>query len=172
METDISHEKPKFYLETAIPSYLTAKQSRDIIQSARQQITIEWWKSRRAEFHLYASQLVLNEAGKGDKNASEKRLNMLKDIELLELNGEAVKLADVFISRKAVSEKMGEDMLHIAVAAIYRLDYLLTWNCKHIANAEIHKKTAKICIDEGYEMPAICTPEELMGEHHADRYYY
>lgn len=106
----------------------------------------------------------MTEAGKGDKQAATKRLNALKDIELLELKVEAAQLADVFINRKAIPKKVGEDALHIAIATIYGLDYLMTWNCKHIANAEIQKQIKIICIEEGYEMPIICTPEELMGE--------
>ncbi|MBF0121089.1 MAG: type II toxin-antitoxin system VapC family toxin [Desulfobacterales bacterium] len=156
--------KPKIYIETSVISYLTARMSRDIITSAHQQITHDWWDNRRIKFQLYASQLVISEAEKGDKNAAEKRLNVLKDITLLELNKETVELADIFIKHKNISKKVSEDIFHIAIATIYGLDYLLTWNCKHIANAEIHKKIAKICINEGYEMPTICTPEELMGE--------
>ncbi len=156
--------KPLVYIETSFISYLTACPSRDLIVAAHQQITHEWWESRRTAFQLYASQLVIAEAGKGDENAASKRLKVLKDIELLEFSKEAGELADIFIRRKAVSEKMGNDMIHIAVATVYGADYLLTWNCKHIANAELLKKISKICIGEGYEMPTICTPEELMGE--------
>jgi len=156
--------KPIVYIETSVISYLTARPSRDIIVAAHQQITHEWWDNRRTAFRLYASQLVLTEAGKGDGNAAAKRLDVLKDIELLKLGKEASDLADIFIRRKAVSEKVMEDMLHIAVATVYGADYLLTWNCKHIANAEILRKIAKICTEEDYEMPTICTPEELMGE--------
>ncbi len=156
--------KPIVYIETSVISYLTARPSRDIIVAAHQQITHEWWENRKTAFQLYASQLVLTEAGKGDEHAVAKRLAVLKDIELLEFSKEASELADIFIRRKAVSEKMGDDMLHIAVAAVYGTDYLMTWNCKHIANAEILKKISKLCIEEGYEMPTVCTPEELMGE--------
>lgn len=152
------------YIETSVISYLTARPSRDLIIAAHQQITHEWWENRRTAFQLYASQLVLTEASKGDVNASSKRMAILNDIELLELNKEANELAEIFINQKIVSEKVGEDMLHIAVATVYGTDYLLTWNCRHIANAEIIKKISKICIEEGYEMPIICTPEELMGE--------
>lgn len=114
-------------------------------------------------YEVYASQLFITEAEKGDKQVAAKRLNALQDILLLELKQEAVELSTTFIQRRAVSEKLGEDMLHIAIATVYGLDYLLTWNCKHIANAEIQKSIRKISIDEGYEMPIICTPEELMG---------
>jgi hypothetical protein len=155
--------KPSIYIETSIISYLTSRPSRDLVIAAHQQITHEWWERRRKLYEVYASQLVLTEAEKGDKQVSAKRLNALQDILLLELKQEAVELSTTFIQRKAVSEKLGEDMLHIAIATVYGLDYLLTWNCKHIANAEIQKSIRKISIDEGYEMPIICTPEELMG---------
>lgn len=112
---------------------------------------------------LYASQLVLTEAGKGDREAAAKRLKALDDIELIELKEEAADLAAIFIRSRAVPEKVEEDALHVALAAIYGLDYLMTWNCKHIANAEIQKRMRIICADEGYAMPTICTPEELMG---------
>lgn len=155
--------KPTCYLETSIVSYLTARPSRDLIVAAHQQITHEWWEFRRPAFTLYASQLVLTEAGKGDREAAAKRLQVLDDIELLELKEEAANLAAVFIRSRAVPEKVEEDALHVALAAIYGLDYLMTWNCKHIANAEIQKRMQVICADEGYAMPTICTPEELMG---------
>lgn len=106
----------------------------------------------------------MTEAGKGDREAAAKRLQVLDDISLLELKEEASDLAAVFVRSKAVPEKAEEDALHIAIAAIYGLDYLMTWNCKHIANAEILRRMQIICADEGYAMPTICTPEELMGE--------
>ena len=105
----------------------------------------------------------MTEAGKGDKEAAAKRLQVLDDIELLELREEAAELAAVFVRSNAVPDKAEEDALHIALAAIYGLDYLITWNCKHIANAEIQKRLRSICANEGYAMPTICTPEELMG---------
>lgn len=156
--------KPSVYIETSVIGYLTSNPNRDIIIAAHQQITHEWWEHRREEFELFASQLVLTEAGKGVKKAAAKRLNILQDIPLLELKTEVLDLAGIFIRHKAISEKMEEDVLHIAIATVYGLNYLMTWNCKHIANAEIQKKMEKICIEEGYEMPTICTPEELMGE--------
>jgi hypothetical protein len=152
------------YVETSVISYLTAPLSRDLVIAAHQQITHAWWDHRRTRFKLYASQLVLTEASKGDESAAKKRLDVLQEISLLELKTEATNLADIFIRQKTISKRMSEDMLHIAIATVHGLDYLLTWNCKHIANAEIHKKIGKICIKAGYEMPTICTPEELMGE--------
>ncbi|MCI5132161.1 MAG: PIN domain-containing protein [Candidatus Electrothrix sp. EH2] len=147
--------KSTCYLETSVVSYLTARPNRDLIIAAHQQITHDWWKFRKPAFTLYASQLVLTEAGKGNREAVTKRLQVLDDIELLELKEDALDLADIFMRHKAVPKKAQEDALHIALAAIYGLDYLMTWNCRHIANAEIQKQIKNICTDEGYELPTI-----------------
>jgi hypothetical protein len=154
---------PTCYVETSIVSYLTARPSRDLITAAHQQITHDWWLHRKKCFTLYASQLVLTEAGQGDNEAASRRLQALEEIELLALKAEAADLADALIRGNTVPQKAEEDALHIAITTIYGLDYLLTWNCKHIANAEMQKRIKNICINEGYEMPTICTPEELMG---------
>jgi len=113
---------------------------------------------------LYVSQLVIKEAARGDKEASEKRLSVLKDIPLLQLNDEITGLAQKIISERIIPEKYAEDSIHIAIAAIHKTDYLLTWNCRHIANAEIRKNISEICTRFGYDIPTICTPQELMGE--------
>jgi len=154
----------KVYIETSIISYLTSRSSRDLIVAAQQQVTQEWWENRRSHFDLYVSQLVIQEAEKGDEKVAAKRLKALEKIQLLEIKIEALELTEKFIRSKSLPQKALEDSFHIAVSTVYGLDYLLTWNCKHIANAEIQKKLAKICFEEGYELPIICTPYELMGE--------
>jgi len=155
--------KPKLYIETSFVSYLTARPSRDLIVAAQQQITREWWENRRSQFEIYISQLVIQEAKDGNKEAAEKRLKILAEIPLLDLKIEALELAERFIRSKALPDIASDDALHISVSAVYGLDYLLTWNCKHIANAEIQKNISSICFREGYELPIICTPYELMG---------
>lgn len=156
--------KPKLYIETSTISYLVARPSRDLIIAANQQVTHEWWDTRRTEFDLYVSQIVIDEASEGDQEAAQQRLDKLKDIPLLELKIEALQLAEKFIQQQALPEKASQDALHISVATIYGMDYLLTWNCKHIANAMIIKKISRIATQRGYELPTICTPHELMGE--------
>lgn len=156
--------KPKVYIETSLISYLVSRPSRNLIVAAQQQVTNDWWDNRRSAFDLYVSQLVLQEASKGDEEEVKKRLDTVQDIPLLELRVEARNLADMFLRNKVLPEKAADDSLHIAIATIYGIDYLLTWNCKHMANAEIQKKLAKICLEQGYELPTICTPYELMGE--------
>lgn len=156
--------KPKLYIETSTISYLVARSSRDLIIAANQQVTHEWWDARRSEFDLYVSQIVIDEASEGDQEAAQQRLDKLKDIPLLELKIEALHLADKFIQQQALPAKASQDALHISVATIYGMDYLLTWNCKYIANAVIVKKISRIAAQQGYELPTICTPYELMGE--------
>ncbi len=154
--------KQTLYLETTIPSYLKAKQSRDIIQIARQQITAEWWNNRLNDFDIFISQVVIDEASEGDQVASSKRIEAIKTFPLLEISEEVIDLADKIIVKKIIPKKAVRDSLHIAAATFHEMNYLLSWNCKHIANAEIIKKLRKTLSYEGFELPEICTPEELI----------
>ncbi len=154
--------KPKVYLETTIISYFAARPSRDIITAAHQQITQEWWEGRRSNFEIYISQIVLQEANEGDKDAVRRRLEMLEAIPEIEVNPEAVALAQVLVSEGLIPEKAAADALHIAIATVQGMDYLLTWNLKHLANATIRNAIADACRQHGYEPPVICTPEELL----------
>lgn len=154
--------KQKVYLETSIISYLAAKPSRDIIIAAHQELTNEWWENRRKRFDVFVSQLVIQEAKAGDKSAAQKRLDILEQMPLLELNEKVISLARILMG-EVIPPKAVEDALHIAVATIHGMDYLLTWNCKHIANAEKEHAIAAVCRSNNFEPPIICTPEELMG---------
>ena len=154
--------KPKVYLETTIISYLTARPSRDLIIAAHQELTNEWWENRRRRFDLFVSQLVIQKVKAGDKDAAQKRLDMVESIPLLELNEKVISLARI-LTDEVIPPKAVEDALHIAVATIHGMDYLLTWNCKHIANAEKEHAIAAVCRSSNFEPPIICTPEELMG---------
>lgn len=154
---------PKVYIETTVVSYLTARPGRDLIIAAHQQLTQEWWENRRTDFDLYSSQLVIQESSAGDAVMAQKRLEILNEIPLLDVNREAIFLARTLIEKGPIPERAAVDALHIAVATVHGMDYLLTWNCKHIANAEMQAAIAKICREAGYEPPIICTPEELLG---------
>ena len=156
--------KPKVYVETTIVSYLTARGSRDLIVAAHQELTQEWWQRRRGEFELYCSQLVIQEASGGHKEAAQRRLQMLQSISLLEISDSARELARHLSKAASMPRKATEDALHIAAATVHGMDYLLTWNCKHIANAEMQRSVTVMCHLKGYEPPVICTPEELMGD--------
>ena len=154
--------KSKVYLETSIISYLTARPSRDIITAAHQQSTQEWWETRREKFDVYVSQIVIQEAGSGANDASERRLVAIEDIAQVEIQPEAISLAQSLVSGGLVPEKAAADALHIAIATVQGMDYLLTWNFKHIANATMRNAISNACRQQGYEPPIICTPEELM----------
>jgi len=156
--------KPRVYLETTIPSYLTAWPSRDLVRVAHQQITRDWWDRRRAEFELYISQVVLRECQAGDATAAAERLKILQDLPLLEQTEEATRLAQALVDRVPLPERAAVDALHVAIAAVHGVDYLLTWNCTHIANATLRDPIESVCRENGYEPPAICTPDELLAE--------
>ena len=156
--------KPKVYLETSVISYLTSRPSRDLIVAANQQITQEWWQVRRQDFDLFISQLVIQEASAGDEHAAQRRLQAVADIPLLTLSEEAVTFAEKLVKEGPMPQKAVEDALHVAVATLNGMDYLLTWNFKHIANATMRYKIERICRLTGYEPPIICTPQELLEE--------
>lgn len=154
--------KPKVYIETTIISYLAARPSRDLIVAGHQQITHEWWQTARPNFAAVSSQLVAREAGAGDSEAAATRLAFLADLALLEISEEALKLAQHLLQSKAIPQEFPEDALHVAVAVVNGIEYLLTWNYKHLANAGIRSKIEATCRELGYEAVVICTPEELM----------
>lgn len=152
------------YIETSIIGYLTARSSNNLILMAQVEATREWWDIRCSQFTLYISQTVLDEVARGDTEIASRRLELLRDFPLLEVSEAVENLAAQFLAKSNLPPKAADDALHIAVATVYGLDYLLTWNCKHIANAQIQKKLGQISFDAGYELPTICTPYELMGE--------
>jgi len=152
------------YIETSIIGYLTVRSSNNLILMANREMTIDWWEKRRSQFTLYISQVVLDEVAEGDAEIATKRLEILRDFPLLGLNLTVENLAKQFLTLSNLPPKAANDALHIALATVYGLDYLLTWNCKHIANAQIQKKLGQISRESGYSLPTICTPFELMGD--------
>jgi hypothetical protein len=154
--------KPKVYLETTIISYLTARPSRDLIVAANQQMTQDWWQMRRPSFELFVSEAVVKEASGGDDSAARQRLETIEDLSLLTLTADAVMLAETLVREVPLPEKAITDAVHVAVAATNGMDYLLTWNCTHLANALLRGRIEDVCRQQGYEPPVICTPQELM----------
>ncbi len=152
------------YVETSVISYYAARPSRDIIVAGRQQITRDWWENTRTQFKTYISVLVLKEAKDGDAGASKKRLDILEGFPVLDVNEEAEKLAASLVKSGPIPEQSPEDALHISIATVNGMDYLLTWNFNHINNAQMKSGIAKIAENHGYDCPVICTPEELIGE--------
>jgi hypothetical protein len=154
--------KAKLYLETTIPSYLVGRPSRDLLVAARQEITRDWWESRRSEFDLYVSEFVLQEVRAGDALLASQRMEVLRGIPLLAVRSEIMELAEALMTMGPIPRKAADDAAHIAIATVYDCEYLLTWNCRHIANAELHRSIRRVVENYGYELPSLCTPEELM----------
>jgi hypothetical protein len=154
--------KPTLYVETSVVSYLTARPSNDLIVAAHQKATQDWWAQRSDQFDLKASEFVTEEASDGHPEASQKRIAALAGITSLEINSEIEKVAAALLNSNAVPKKERLDALHIAVASVHRIDYLLTWNFRHIANAQKWAAIEIVCVNFGYRMPKICSPFELM----------
>lgn len=155
--------KPTVYLETTIISYLTGRISRDLVVAAQQQVTRDWWELRRDAFALRVSDIVLDEAGEGDRDASRRRLEAVAGIESLEANAQAEALTLALLKGRALPAEAGADAAHVAIAAVHNIQYLLTWNCRHIHNAEMLPVVQLVCQASGWRCPIICTPQELMG---------
>ena len=151
------------YLETSIVSYLTAQPARDVVAAARQRLTVEWWHSQRALFNLVISPLVVEEASRGDSEAASHRLEILRGLPRIDAAPEVIDFAKRIISEGALPKSAADDALHIALAVVHGVDYLLTWNCRHIDNAQNKPRIRRLCREAGYRFPEICTPEELMG---------
>jgi hypothetical protein len=154
----------RVYIETTIPSYLAAWPSRDLLEAARQQITHDWWNIQRQNYDLCISQTVIDEASAGDADAAKRRLPYLQDLPLLDLTNEVNDVSKAIMASGLLPQKATRDAVHIAVSSVHSTDILLTWNCRHIANAAIMKELREIVERCGYELPVLCTPEELLGE--------
>ena len=154
--------RPKVYLETSIPSYLASRPSNDLRVCANQNISFDWSTNRRHLFELYISELVIDESSLGDAEAAKRRLDLLVDIPLLQNNENTKQLATYLVEKGSLPAKARLDALHIAIATVHGIEYLLTWNCTHIANAIMRPRIEQACRDCGFEPPIICTPQELI----------
>ena len=153
---------PKIYIETTVVSYLVSRPSGDPLSKAHQDLTREWWGHRRARFDLYVSEVVLEEAGRGDVAAARARLSVVDTLPVLRITDEARGLAAAILRSATLPPRAAADATHIAIATVNAMDFLLTWNCTHIANGIILRKIAGICREMNLEPPTVCTPEELM----------
>ena len=151
-----------FYLETTIIGHLSSRPSRLLLTAAIQQTTREWWDDHRHSYDLYVSRFVLDECLAGDLAAATERMRFLDGIAELDITEQVVELGDALMSTVPLPGKAQIDALHVATAAIHGVQYLLTWNCKHIANASLRPRIERACRETGYEPPTICTPQELL----------
>ena len=152
----------QIFVETTIPSYLVARPARDVVQMARQQTTRDWWEHCRGEHELFTSQIVLDEAGSGDAVFARARLELLAPLPLLEISEPVLVLARQILDDGILPPGSDRDAAHIATATIHRIDALLSLNFRHLVNASIQSRLRRLALREGYDLPTICTPEELM----------
>jgi hypothetical protein len=152
------------YLETGFISLLVANPSRDLVTAANQQSTRDWWRLRRADFVCVASSEVVREASAGDPQEVRKRLETLRELTLLRLTPEAESITRALLATGALPARAQTDAVHLGIAAAARADYLLTWNCRHLANAQILRRLEAEAKRTGWKLPKVCTPPELMGD--------
>ena len=157
-------EKKKVYVETSVISNLTARPSHNVTDAAMQMQTLNWWAFAPERYGLFASRLVLEEASRGDVEAAKRRVELVNELQMLTIDDSAVNLAEKLLEATAVPRNSFDDALHIAIAAINKMDFLVTWNCKHIANSETIPIIAHVCESAGYRCPIICIPPTLQGD--------
>ena len=151
------------YLETSIFGYLASRTSSDLITAGNQRLTMDWWEKHRQSFELFVSQAVIAECSAGDSDAANERLVFLADLPILDITDESRTLAQRLLSGVPLPPKGDVDALHIALAAINGMDYLLTWNCKHIANPSLRRMIDEVLLATDVSPPIICTPQELIN---------
>lgn len=149
------------YIESSVISYLTARPNRDVVIAGRQTVTEEWWAERRQDYDLYISPLVIEEISGGDATAAQARIAAVASLPSLSILPPAEQIANRLLAVKALPENSERDALHIAIAATQCIDYLLTWNFKHINNATTRALVINTVAEEGYVCPTLCSPEEL-----------
>jgi hypothetical protein len=154
--------QPKVYIETSVVSYLTARPSRDVVTLGHQHVTRDWWETKRSEFELYTSEVVIAEAERGDAESARGRLTVLGALPSLAATAASEGLIPVLLKATGLPPHAFLDMAHVSIATIHGMQFLLTWNCRHIANARIVRVVERVCRDRGFEPPVLCTPEDLM----------
>ncbi len=157
-------EKMKVYVETTVVSDATALPTNDLALAGRQITTRKWWSSAAERFELYCSDVVKREALRGDPDAARRRIAALSQISELQTSAQALGLAAKLIEGKAVPKEYPDDALHIALAAVCEMDFLVSWNFKHITNAQTIPLVKRICEDNGFICAEICTPYQLQEE--------
>ncbi|MBI4028085.1 MAG: type II toxin-antitoxin system VapC family toxin [Verrucomicrobia bacterium] len=154
----------RIYIESTIPSYVVARPARDLLQAARQQLTKDWWDLKREKHELFTSQVVLDEITSGEAAMARQRLDVMAQITLLDLTDEANSLTKDILGSGLLPADADRDAAHIALATVHEMDVLLSWNCRHIANAAIQSRLRRVAEKSGFALPVLCTPDELSGE--------
>ena len=150
------------YIETTVIGNIAGRIHPNPRIAARQNITREWWLIAASHYRLLASAMVISECSDGDASAATERLQVLDGIELLASSEDVDALAQALIDNRAVPASESRDAFHIAIAAVNGVQYIATWNFKHILNPTLQGTIALVCRECGYEPPIICTPEQLL----------
>lgn len=158
------HQMESVYLETTVISYLVARPSRDLQVAAHQQTTHEWWETQSSRFDCCISQAVVDEISNGDPDEVRKRLEAVRGLTMLATVEAVNSLTKSILKSGIIRIKASQDAVHVAVASVHEIDYLLTWNCKHLANAQIMRRIGRVCETFGKRPPIICTPDELFED--------
>lgn len=156
--------RPTLYIETSVISYLTARPSANIVHQARQQATTMWWRECLKRYDAYVSEVVLNEASSGDNFAAQRRLEVIKSLPVVPMSRKALDLAQSLVTKKIIPPNAAGDAMHLALAMVNKLDFLASWNYRHLANAEVRHKLELWSRRQEIVIPTICTPEELKGK--------
>ena len=159
----------RIYIESTIPSYVVARPARDLLQAARQQLTKVWWDLKRAWHELFTSQVLLDEIASGESAMAQQRLDEMAQIKLLDLTDEANSLTKDILASGLLPAEADRDAAHIALPTVHEMDILLSWNCRHIANAAIQARLRRLVEKSGFALPVLCTPEELAGADYEQR---
>lgn len=151
------------YIETTIVGHLGGRILNDALIALRQRSTRLWWTAQSSRYKCFVSLLVIDECSAGNAASAEERLRIISNLDVLGGSPEADELANALLNSKAIPVSEPRDAMHISLAATNGVKYLLTWNFKHIANAQLRSKIEGTCRANGFEPPIICTPDELMG---------
>jgi hypothetical protein len=154
--------KPSLYIETTIPSFLVGTISPVLATAGHQAATVRWWKEKRQEYELFVSSVVIGEIEKGKTELSIERLQLVKDLARLVVTPDVVRLAAALQKRLVLPARAETDIFHVALACHYAMDYLLSWNMKHIVNGQVIRDLTHYCDEARIAMPIICTPYELL----------
>ena len=154
------------YIETTVVGNIAGRLHPDPAIRVQQELTREWWKTASSKYRVVTSQLTLDECGDGDPGAATERLDVVRDIELLDVNDAAKSLAISLIDELAVPASQPRDALHIAIAAVQGVEFIATWNFKHLLNPHLQLRIADTCRLQGFPPPVICTPQQLMESDH------
>lgn len=154
----------RIYIETTIPSYLVARPARDLLQAARQQLTRDWWELKRQQHELFTSQVVLDEIAGGETAMAQERIAAMAGITVLLATVEAETFTQRVLNSGLLPSDADRDAAHIALATVHKMDILLSWNCRHIANAAIQSRLRRLAAEAGLTLPLLCTLDELTGE--------